>query len=71
MSPGGKFNVKLPATPSPHFKYPKNPNVVNRTVTKIIPILRTPHGCPNVSGFFIEFFSGRTCEKNVLKIRRK
>lgn len=59
-SASGKFRVKLPATFSPHFKYPKNPKLMNRTVTIDIPMFRTPNGLSNDSGFFIAFFSGRT-----------
>lgn len=60
MSPGGKFNVMLPCTSSPYFKYPKNPIAVYKQATMTIPVFKTPVVPPKSSGVRILFSSGRT-----------
>lgn len=59
-SPCGKFNVMLPLTLSPYFKYPKNPTAVYKQATITIPVFNTPFHPPKSWGVFILFSNGKT-----------
>lgn len=70
MNSSCRFNVILPRTSLPNFKYPKKPVSIIKLVTITMPTFNTPNKVENCLGFFISCSKGKTYKKTKQKQNR-